>query len=64
MQITGLTDGRTANWAPEVEFLSARSPVVKCDDPVLLLNQPIVLYAKHRLSRTQDTNQTALRSAK
>ena len=44
--------------------LSARFSVVKCDDPVLLLNQPIVLYAKHRLSRTQDTNQTALRSAK
>ena len=30
-QTTGLTNGRVANWAPEVEFI-----------PVLLLNQPNV----------------------
>ena len=47
-QTAGLTNGRAANWAPEVEFspyraLSSRQmtfPFV----PVLLLNQPITSF--------------------
>ena len=41
-QTTGLTNGRVANWAPEVVLRPFRA-LSRCQltfDPVLLLNQP------------------------
>ena len=39
-ETTGLTNGRVANWAPEVEF-SPFCTLIKNDVPVRLLHQPI-----------------------
>ena len=51
-QTTGLTSGRVANWAPEVEFSPLRAFRSSNDVPILLLTQPIVENYLRRFSST------------